>query len=218
VLSRPSPENSTVKSTWGGGIVTFQNCQFHHHSCNQYADGFERILDELQDKSWHSALWLLSKLMEPTAAPSHPHQTLGGSSTGLMVPPPATTEAATPSPSLARPSTPAWSYPSYTHQTMGGIPEGSMAPSSATTEAATPSPSLACSSLPAWSTPSPPTTTGGGATAAEHRATMTLQCWKRRIWLSRWFAQQAEQRQRCLRLCSLCHGASAYAVSVWGNC
>jgi hypothetical protein len=71
--------------------------------------------------------------------------------------------------------------------------------------------------LPAWSTPSPPTTTGGGATAAEHRAATTLQCWKRRIWLSRWFVQQAEQRQRRLRLCSLCRGTSAYAVLVRGN-
>ncbi len=49
-------------------------------------------------------------------------------------------------------------------------------------------------------------------------AATTLQCWKWHIWLSRWFAQQAEQHQRCLRLCSLCHGASAYTVSVWGNC
>jgi hypothetical protein len=101
---------------------------------------------------------------------------------------------------------------------MGGIPEESMAPSPATTEAAMPSPSLACPSLPAQSTPSPPTTTGGGATAAEHRATTTLQCWKRHIWLSCWFAQQAEQCQRCLRLRSLCRGASAYAMPVWGNC
>jgi hypothetical protein len=43
-------------------------------------------------------------------------------------------------------------------------------------------------------------TTGGGATAAEHRAATTLQCWKRHIWLSCLFAQQAEQRQRCLCL------------------
>jgi hypothetical protein len=32
------------------------------------------------------------------------------------------------------------------------------------------------------------------------------------------FAQQAEQHQRRLRLCSLCRGKLAYAVSVWGNC
>jgi hypothetical protein len=100
---------------------------------------------------------------------------------------------------------------------MGGIPEGSMAPSPATTEAATPLPSSARPSLPAWSTPSPPTTTGEGATAAEHRATTTPQCWKQHIWLCCWFAQQAEQRQRHLRLCSLYRGASAYAVSVRSN-
>ncbi len=49
-------------------------------------------------------------------------------------------------------------------------------------------------------------------------AATTLQCWKRPIWLSCWFAQQAEQHQRCLRLRSLCRGALAYAVLVWGNC
>jgi hypothetical protein len=204
----------------GRGITTFQNGQFHHHSWDQYADRFGRILDKLQDKSGYSASWLLSKLTVPAAAPSHPHQTLGRNSAGSMAPLPATTEAAMPLPSLARPSMPARSYPSHPHQTMGGIPKGSMAPSPATTEAAMPMPSLspACPSLPAWSTPSPPITTGGGATAAEHRAATTLQCWKWRIWLSRWFVQQAEQRQRHLHLRSLCHGALAYAVLVWGNC
>jgi hypothetical protein len=122
------------------------------------------------------ALWLLSKLTVPASAPSHPHKSMGGSSTGLMA----------------------------------SLPD--------TTEAAMPSLSLDCPSLPAWSTPSPPTTTGGGATAAEHHATTTLQCWKQRIWLSRWFVQQAEQHQRCLRLRSLCRGALVYAMSVWGNC
>jgi hypothetical protein len=69
---------------------------------------------------------------------------------GLMAPLPATTEAATPLPSLAHPSTPAWSYPSHPHRTMGGIPEGSMAPLPATTEATKPSPSSACPFLPTW--------------------------------------------------------------------
>jgi hypothetical protein len=67
---------------------------------------------------------------------------------GSMAPLPATTEAATPLPSLAHPSTPAWSYPSQPHQTMGGIPEGSMAPLPATTEAAKPLPSSAHPFLP----------------------------------------------------------------------
>ncbi len=48
-------------------------------------------------------------------------------------------------------------------------------------------------------------------------ATTTIQCWKRRIWLDRWFTQQALQHQKCLRLQLLCRGALAYAVSVWGD-
>ncbi len=66
----------------------------------------------------------------------------------LMAPSPATTEAATPSLSLAHPSMPARSYPSQPHRTMGGIPERLMAPLPATTEAATPSPSSARPFLP----------------------------------------------------------------------
>ncbi len=139
---------------------------------------------------------------------------MGGSSAGLMAPwLPATTEAARPSLSSAHCSTPAWSHPSYPHQTIGGSPKGLMAPSSATPGATMPLPCLARPSSPAWSTPSPSTTTGGGATAAEPT---TLQCWKRRIWLSHWFTQQAEQCQRHLPLRSLCRGASAYAMSVRG--
>jgi hypothetical protein len=49
-------------------------------------------------------------------------------------------------------------------------------------------------------------------------AATTIQCWKQRIWLNCWFAQQALQRQERLRLQLLCHGALAYAVLVWGNC
>jgi hypothetical protein len=49
-------------------------------------------------------------------------------------------------------------------------------------------------------------------------ATTTTKCWKRRIWLNCWFAQQALQRQKRLRLQLLCCGALAYAVSVWGDC
>jgi hypothetical protein len=107
-----------------GGIATFQTCQFRHHSCNQYADGFGWILDKLQDKPGYSVSWLLCKLMVPAAATSLPHRTMGGSSAGLMAPSPATTEAAMPLPSSARHSTPAWSYPSHPHQTIGGVPKG----------------------------------------------------------------------------------------------
>jgi hypothetical protein len=66
------------KARWQGGIATFRNHQFRPHSCNQYADGFGWILDELQEKSGYSASWLLSELMVPAAAPSHSHQTMGG--------------------------------------------------------------------------------------------------------------------------------------------
>jgi hypothetical protein len=110
----------------------------------------------------HLASWLLSKLTVPAVAPYHLHQTMGGSSTGSMAPLPATTEAATPSPNLACPSTPAQSYPSHPHQTMGGSSTGLMAPSPATTEATTLLPSLARPSTPAWSYPFHPHRTMGG--------------------------------------------------------
>jgi hypothetical protein len=88
---------------------------------------------------------------------------------GLMAPLPATTEAAMSLPSLAHPSTPAWSYPSHPHQTMGGIPERLMAPLPATTEAATPSPSSAHPFLPTWSSPTHPLPTmWGGAPPWRH--------------------------------------------------
>ncbi len=70
----------------GGGIAMFRNHQFHHNSCDQYADGFGQILDKLQDKPGYLVLWLLCKLTVPAAAPSLPHQTMGGSSAGLMAP------------------------------------------------------------------------------------------------------------------------------------
>jgi hypothetical protein len=119
--------------------------------------------------------------MMPSAAPAAysschlvPFASMGGGSLhtgphdcsyGSMAPSLATTEASPPSPSLAHPSPPAWSYPSHPHQTMGGIPKGSMAPSLATTEAATPSPSLARPFLPTWSSPTHPLPTMGGSAA-----------------------------------------------------
>jgi hypothetical protein len=87
---------------------------------------------------------------------------------GLMAPSPATTEAATPLPSLAHPSMPALSYPSHPHRTMGGIPEGLMAPSPATTEAATLSPSSARPFLPTWSSPTHSLPTMGGVPPWRH--------------------------------------------------
>jgi hypothetical protein len=46
---------------------------------------------------------------------------------------------------------------------------------------------------------------------------MTIQCWKRRIWLECWFDQQAKERQKHLCLRSLCRGTSAYAMLVRGH-
>jgi hypothetical protein len=181
-----------------------------------------------------------------------------------------------PLPSLAHPSTPAWSYPSHPHRTMGGITKGLMAPLPATTEATKPLSSSACPFLPTRSSPTHYLPTMGGSAAwgagrameCSHQrlafamstcpgfadknpwvmvainavarelqcwyqrhsirqylarqtrrrlAATTLQCWKRRIWLDCWFAQQALQHQKHLRLQLLCRGASAYAVSVRGD-
>ena len=68
------------------------------------------------------------------------------------------------------------------------------------------------------SSPSPAIPRWGGASLAENRAATVLQCWKRRIWLRRWFDQQALLKQKRLRLQALCRGASTYASSVRGNC
>jgi len=67
------------------------------------------------------------------------------------------------------------------------------------------------------SSPSPATLTRGGASLAEHRAATVLQCWKQRIWLCRWFNQQALLKQKRLRLQALCRGASTNTSSVRGN-
>jgi hypothetical protein len=96
---------------------------------------------------------------------------------------------------------------------------GWMAPSPMSFGASTPSltkttsPQCTLSSL----SPSHPSLNRGGANLAEHRAATVLQCWKRRLWLRRWFDQQATLKQKRLRLQALCHGASAYASLVWGN-
>jgi hypothetical protein len=59
-----------------------------------------------------------------SVSPSHPHHQMGGRSTGLMAPLPATTGAAMPLPSLARHSPPTRSTPSHPKRTMGGAPKG----------------------------------------------------------------------------------------------
>jgi len=141
----------------------------------------ERLLANAQSEV-RRAQWVCTYLAM-SVSPSHPHYRMGGISAGLMAPSPATTGAAMPSPSSARPSPPARSTPSHPKRTMGGSSEGSMAPSSAYSRTAMPSPSLASPSSPARSSPSLPIIMGEGASLAQHRAATVLQCWKRHIWL-----------------------------------
>jgi hypothetical protein len=172
--------------------------------------------------------------MSARSYPSHPHQTMGGIPVGSMAPLPATTEVATPSPSLACPFLPTWSSPTHPLAIMGGSAalaacralecihqrlafDMSKHPGFAdanqwvmeTINAVT-------RELQCWYQRH--SIRGYLARQTRQRlAATTLQCWKRRIWLSCWFAQQAEQCQRCLRLRSLCRGASAYTVLVRGD-
>ena len=71
--------------------------------------------------------------------------------------------------------------------------------------------------LQSSSYPSPPLPTQGGTSLAEHQAATVLQCWKRHIWLRRWFNQQALLKQKRLRLQTLFRKASTYASLVRGN-
>ena len=97
------------------------------------------------------------------------------------------------------------------HHTGGSL--GPMAPSPTALRVSRPPLSMAQTPTPA----SPATLTRGGASLAEHQAATVLQCWKRRIWLCRWFNQQTLLKQKRLHLQALCHGASTYVSSVWGN-
>ena len=120
--------------------------------------------------------------------------------------------------------------PSQPRHQMGGSP-GPMAPSPLNHEVKSPSTGMAFTPLPARlvktstspqcvqssSPPSPPLFKRGGASLAEHRAATVLQCWKRRLWLRRWFDQQARSKERRLRLQALCRGASTYARLVGVN-
>jgi hypothetical protein len=119
-------------------------------------------------------------------------------------------------------------HPSQPLHCMGGS-LGPMAPSPLNHQVKCPSTGMARPPLPArltkttspqrtlpLSSPSQPSLNRGGASLAEHQAATVLQCWKRRIWLRRWFDQQATLKQKRLRLQALCRGASAYASLVWG--
>jgi hypothetical protein len=68
------------------------------------------------------------------------------------------------------------------------------------------------------SSPSQPSLNRGGKSLVEHHAATVLQCWKRRLWLCCWFDQQAKLKEKCLRLQTLCHGASTYTRLVGVNC
>jgi hypothetical protein len=146
----------------------------------------------------------------------------GRSANGSMAPTPAHHGAETPSSSLACPPSLAQLAPSHPQWSMGGSQEGLMAPLPTQSGATKPLTSLAMPSVPACSTmttqslssPSPPLLKGGGASLAEHRATTVLQCWKRRIWLHCWFAQQTKLKQKRVCIQTLCHGASTYASLV----
>ena len=100
------------------------------------------------------------------------------------------------------------------------IPPQVSSPSSSTARLPTPARSTKTASpqhMQSSSSPPPAILRRGGASLAEHRAATVLQCWKRRIWLRRWFDQQALLKQKRLRLQALCRGASTYASSVRGN-
>jgi hypothetical protein len=167
--------------------------------------------------------------------PSHPHRTMGGIPKGSMAPLPATTEAATPSPSSARPFLPTRSSPTHPLPTMGG--SAALAASHAL-ECSQQRLAFTMSKCPGFADANPWVMENINAVARELQywyqrhsirwylarqtrrclAATTIQCWKRRIWLDCWFTQQALQHQKRLRLQLLCPGASAYAVSVWGDC
>jgi hypothetical protein len=134
----------------------------------------ERLLANAQSEV-RRAQWVCTYLAM-SVSPPHPHLHKGGS-TGPMAPSPAVTpQVSSPSPSKARPPKPAHLTKTASHHHMH----------------------LSSSS------PSPAIPKGGGASLAEHRAATVLQCWKRRIWLRRWFDQQALLKQKRLRLQSLC--------------
>jgi hypothetical protein len=100
-------------------------------SCYQCAGELGWFLDEFQGR-WYMVSWLLDKIMEPAAIPSHPQQSRGGRThEGSMAPSPTHQRATRPSPSSASPPLPAQPAPSHLQRSMGGSREGLMAPSPA---------------------------------------------------------------------------------------
>jgi hypothetical protein len=178
-------------------------------------------------------------LLPPRALCEHgggsPHTRPHERSCGSMAPSPATTEAATPSPSLARPFLPTRSSPTHPQPTMGG--SAALAACRAL-ERSHQRLASTMSKHPGFADANPWVMEEINAVARELQfwyrrhsirlylarqtrrrlAATTILCWKRLIWLDCWFAQQALQHQKRLRLQLLCCGASAYAVSVRGDC
>ena len=99
--------------------------------------------------------------------------------------------------------------PSHPQHHKGGS-QGPIAPSPAAHWVSRPSSSMA-------QTPTPAHLTKTAPQQRLQRAAIVLQCWKWRIWLRRWFNQQALLKQKRLHLQTLCRGASTYASSVQGN-
>jgi hypothetical protein len=157
---------------------------------------------------------------------SHPHRTMGGIPKGSMAPLPATTEAATPLPSLARPFLPTRSSPTHPLPKMGG--SAALAASHAL-ERSQQRMAFTMSKCPGFADANPWVMEDINAVARELQcwyrrhsicwylarqtrrrlAATTIQCWKWRIWLDCWFAQQALQHQKRLRLQLLRRSASA---------
>jgi hypothetical protein len=153
---------------------------------------------------------------------------------GSMAPSPATTEAATQLPSLARPFLPTRSSPTHPLPVMGG---GAALAACRALERSHQRLASTMSKLPGFANANPWLMEEINAVARELQcwyqrhsicwylawqtrqrlAATTIQCWKRHIWLDRWFAQQALQCQKRLRLQLLCRDALAYAALVWGD-
>jgi hypothetical protein len=159
-------------------------------------------------------------LAAPAAYSSHhlvPFASMGGGSPhtrphdhsyGSMAPSPATTEAATPSPSSAHPFLPTRSSPTHLLPTMGG--SAALAAYHAL-ERSHQRLASTMSKHPGFADANPWVMKEINAVARELQcwyrqhsihwylawqtqrrlAATTIQCWKRRIWLDRWFAQQA---------------------------
>jgi hypothetical protein len=90
-----------------GYAKLYQPVALPNQSCYKCASKIGWVLDSVWGKQGYAASWLLEKIKMPAASPSHPQWSMLGSK-GLMAPSPATQGVATPSTSLAQPSTQAF--------------------------------------------------------------------------------------------------------------